>query len=124
MTSRAVISLCLLCASLGIAAPAPADPVRTTRGLDCRFFDSQAFNRADDHYTAAMARMCRLLSEYKTAIVANAMTRFHEDRDTRVADNTPVRRFRQLSTTNDTGNYLIAREIGLIEALTAVRTTD
>ncbi|MGF1553308.1 MAG: hypothetical protein ACFBWO_12560 [Paracoccaceae bacterium] len=108
-----------------VATSAAAEPRQpSTPGLDCRFLDSQAFNQGPEHYTAAMARMCRLLSDYKQAIVANAMARYEEGRSARIRPGERVTRGRvaRLSGTNDVGNYLIAREIGLIEALAAVQT--
>lgn len=123
MTTCLSIRLAAAALTLAVAAtPAAAEPAASSRGLDCRFFDSQAFNREEAHYTTAMARMCRLLSEYKEAVVANAMAQFHEDRAAR--DYARPRRIERLSTTSDVGNYLIAREIGLIEALAAMERLD
>ncbi|MEM7499399.1 MAG: hypothetical protein AAF371_15585, partial [Pseudomonadota bacterium] len=88
------------------------------RGIDCTFFRSQAFNQADDHFTVQMARMCVMLSRYKTTVIDANSSRF---RASRAAEEraSAARRVAPIEAAPEASKYLIAREIGLIEALTA-----
>lgn len=88
--------------------------------LDCTFFASQAFNQEPDHFTTRMAAMCAMLSAYKQAVIATNAARFRADRAEDGAN--PYRpalpdRVTAMPGATDTGKYLIAREIGLIDAL-------
>ncbi|MEL6336479.1 MAG: hypothetical protein AAFQ88_07500 [Pseudomonadota bacterium] len=115
----------------------PADPWRyvwrVTKepqhvpGLDCTFFASQAFNQTDDHYASKMAQMCAMLSEYKKAVITSNSIRFRADyieRESvkgRGGNPVPQGKRRGLAASSDSGKYLIAREIGLIDALAAAQ---
>ncbi|MEM9782270.1 MAG: hypothetical protein AAF899_07315 [Pseudomonadota bacterium] len=88
--------------------------------LDCTFFDSQAFNQQPDHFTSRMAEMCAMLSAYKEAVIATNSARYKATLGEAGAN--PFRpplpeRMTDMPGTTDAGKYLIAREIGLIDAL-------
>ncbi|MEO0427486.1 MAG: hypothetical protein AAF160_08570 [Pseudomonadota bacterium] len=93
------------------------------RGIDCTFFRSQAFNQADDHFTTLMARMCAMLSRYKTTVIDANSSRF---RAALAADqgSNATRRIAPIDSAPEASKYLIAREIGLIDALTAMPAAD
>ncbi|MEL6198430.1 MAG: hypothetical protein AAFT19_11320 [Pseudomonadota bacterium] len=129
------------CAALtaGPTVAEPADPWRyvwrvetqpkNVPGLDCTFFRSQAFNQEDAHFSAQMAAMCEMLSSYKKAIITSNSVRFRADYIEREsvkgggANPVPEGKSRDLPIASDTGKYLIAREIGLIDALAAAPTS-
>ncbi|MEL6766211.1 MAG: hypothetical protein AAFP17_03455 [Pseudomonadota bacterium] len=93
------------------------------RGIDCTFFRSQAFNQGDTHFTVQMARMCMMLSRYKTTVIDANSSRF---RAARAADlgSSAAQRVAPMESAPESSKYLIAREIGLIEALAALSSAE
>ena len=95
-------------------------------GIDCTFFQSQAFNQPEDHYTAQMAQMCALLSSYKRAVIETNRAKFMAGRAAEggtKARPVPRERVAAIPRSSDSGKFLIARELGLIDALAALSTT-
>ncbi|MEM6489829.1 MAG: hypothetical protein AAF677_16420 [Pseudomonadota bacterium] len=127
----ALVGIALAGALLWSAAPgsARAEPTsavaHTHAGLDCTFFKSQAFNRAPDHYTVQMHRLCGMLSAYKRAVIEANSAEYRADYIARRggADLVPSTRQRPIGATSDAGNYLIARDIGLIDAIADLPAT-
>ncbi|MEO0821669.1 MAG: hypothetical protein AAF074_14740 [Pseudomonadota bacterium] len=85
--------------------------------LDCRFFHGQAFNKPEDHYLVRIARICSLLSDYKSAVIEENSRRFRSEEPAAPSLQTRVR---PLPRTSETGGFLIAKSIGLIDALAAM----
>ncbi|MEM6942492.1 MAG: hypothetical protein AAF565_01930 [Pseudomonadota bacterium] len=103
-----------------VSAPAVQKQAETTprRDLDCTFFHSQAFNRPNDHFLAQMARMCGMLSRYKTAVIEANTRRYHAAQEDERAS--AGNRVAPMAAATDSSKYLIAREIGLIDAMGAL----
>ncbi|MEL6576589.1 MAG: hypothetical protein AAFQ81_11940, partial [Pseudomonadota bacterium] len=93
------------------------------RGIDCTFFVSQAFNQGDTHFTVQMARMCVMLSRYKTTVIDANSSRF---RAARAADlgSSAAQRIAPMESAPESSKYLIAREIGLIDALASLSRAE
>ncbi|MEM6676342.1 MAG: hypothetical protein AAF675_00565 [Pseudomonadota bacterium] len=120
--AAAVLSLVT---ALPAAAHDPKPALQSSKTLDCTFFRSQAFNQADDHYTARMEKLCTMLSDYKSAVIDQNTRHFLESRDARPSAPTRAAdRVAEIPSSSDAGKYLIAREIGLIDAMDGLAQTE
>ncbi|MEO0821668.1 MAG: hypothetical protein AAF074_14735 [Pseudomonadota bacterium] len=85
--------------------------------IDCTFFESQAFNRPEGHFTVKMAAICAMLSDYKSAVIDANRRRFRGERDATSPAMHAKNRSHPLPAGSDTGKYLLAKSLGLIDAM-------